>query len=102
MPKSKNSLKPCDAITAYLTRDCLTSGEIAVVEAVVCGSISAIGVAPDASRAFATPRYYHGTDWHLTPKDAMAKAEKMRAAKIQSLKKRIERLEKMKFWILEK
>lgn len=45
------------------------------------------------------PMYYHGedTDWHRTEADAKAKADRMRITKIASLKKQLDKLEKMKF-----
>lgn len=45
------------------------------------------------------PIYYHGegNDWHRTKESAIAKAEEMRKKKIASLKKQIEKLEKMEF-----
>lgn len=43
--------------------------------------------------------YYHGKgkEWHLKKEDAIQKAEEMRSKKIKSLKKQIEKIEKMKF-----
>lgn len=43
--------------------------------------------------------YYHGKgkEWHETKESAISKAEQMRQKKISSLKKQIEKLEKMKF-----
>ena len=45
------------------------------------------------------PIYYHGEgkEWHRTKESAIAKAEEMRKKKIASLKKQIEKLEKMEF-----
>lgn len=44
-------------------------------------------------------RYFHteGRDWHRTKEEALAKAEKMRTERIASLKKQIDKLEKMSF-----
>lgn len=39
----------------------------------------------------------YGKDWHRTPEAAIARAEEMRAEKIASLKKQIERLMKLEF-----
>jgi hypothetical protein len=36
--------------------------------------------------------YYHGKDWHRTPEEAEARAEDIRIAKIESLKKQIAKL----------
>ena len=43
--------------------------------------------------------YFHGEgqEWHRTRDSAISKAEEMRKAKIASLKKQIEKLEKLKF-----
>lgn len=43
--------------------------------------------------------YYHGEgrDWHRTEADAIAKAETMRTRKIDSLRKQIDKLEKLSF-----
>lgn len=43
--------------------------------------------------------YFHGkgNDWHTTKESAIQKAEEMRKKKISSLKKQIEKLEKMRF-----
>lgn len=41
--------------------------------------------------------YFHGKDWHLTQSEAQDRAEKMRVAKIASLRKSIDKLEKMTF-----
>ena len=40
---------------------------------------------------------FFGKDWHRTPEAALARAEEMRLAKIESLKKSINRLEGLKF-----
>jgi hypothetical protein len=44
-------------------------------------------------------RHFHneGKDWHRTEESALARAEKMRSNKIASLKKQIEKLEKLQF-----
>lgn len=43
------------------------------------------------------PVYYHGNDWHIDKKSAISRAEEMRKKKIASLKKQIDKLEKMNF-----
>ena len=45
----------------------------------------------------AVSMYYHGNDWHETSDEAVAKAEKMRAAKIASLEKQIAKLRRLDF-----
>jgi len=41
--------------------------------------------------------YYHGKDWHKTRKAAVKRAKEMKAKKIASLKKSIERIRKLEF-----
>ena len=41
--------------------------------------------------------YGEGVEWHLTRESAVARAEKMRLAKLASLKKQIARLEALEF-----
>lgn len=43
------------------------------------------------------PIFYHRDEYHKTKESAIAKAEEMRKKKIASLKKQIEKMEKMKF-----
>lgn len=42
-------------------------------------------------------RYLHGNDWHGSREAAVARAEQMRAAKINSLEKQIAKLNAMRF-----
>lgn len=42
-------------------------------------------------------QYVHKPHWHETKQEAIEKAENMRLKKIASLKKQIEKLEKMRF-----
>ena len=42
-------------------------------------------------------KFAHGNDWHETKAEAIVRAEQMRVAKIASLKKSIERLERLRF-----
>jgi hypothetical protein len=44
-----------------------------------------------------SPQYFHKPNWHTESTEAYARAEKMRIAKIASLRKQITKLEKMKF-----
>lgn len=55
------------------------------------------GAVKEAENRF--PIYYHreGDEWHRTKESAIKKAEEMRQKKIASLKKQIEKLEKMRF-----
>ena len=41
--------------------------------------------------------YLHGNDWHRTEESAIKRAEEMRARKIESLRKKIAKLESMTF-----
>lgn len=75
---------------AWITKYALTKG---ILEKEVEGCRD--GMARESESHF--PTYYHGTDWHKDKKSAIAKAEEMRKKKIASLKKKIEKLEKMKF-----
>lgn len=79
----------------WLSKYALTRG-IKEVEAKRCSDvdndmIEIIGV-PYAD-------YYHGEgkEWHLTKESAIKKAEEMRINKIESLKKRIKKIENIKF-----
>jgi len=40
---------------------------------------------------------YHKPHWHENEREAIARAEEMRVAKIRSLRKQLSKLEKMKF-----
>jgi hypothetical protein len=40
-----------------------------------------------------TDQWFHRSDWHRTRQDAYDKAEQMRATKIESLRKQIEKLQ---------
>lgn len=42
-------------------------------------------------------RTYHKPNWHTTKEEAIKRAEKMREDKIRSLKKSLDRMEKLKF-----
>lgn len=54
---------------------------------------------PDMLTGFRYDDHYHGEgeEWHRTIESAVAKAEEMKSKKIESLKKQIEKLERMKF-----
>lgn len=75
-------------ITVWVTKWALTSGiieteaEVRDEEMVNCGSRYG---------------YFHGNDWHRTRVAAVQRAEVMRLKKIASLKKQLEKLEKMRF-----
>jgi hypothetical protein len=79
-----------EKITAWVTRYALTSG-VRKVDGEVCHEISSKMV------AYGKSEYAHNDDWHRTPEAALAKAEDMRTKKIASLRKQIQKLEKIKF-----
>ena len=77
----------------WITRYALTDG-ILDTDAKVCFDADATGNMISCDRG-----YFHGDgrDWHRTKEAALVRAEKMRQKKIASLKKQIEKLERMKF-----
>ena len=80
--------------TAYVTKHALTYG-IVRIEAEDRFDISPDMIG-DAGRKWGS---FHGEgkEWHRTPESALARAEKMRASKIASLKAQIGRLQKRQF-----
>ena len=80
---------------AFVTKYALTSG-ILEVEAAVCDKVDSDTIKARAY-PYVLPTYFHKGDWFITREDAVAKAKKMRLNKIKSLKKQIEKLEKLKF-----
>lgn len=76
----------------WITKYALTDG-IVEKECKDCGD----GMVKEIENPF--PIYYHGEgkDWHRTKESAIQKAEEMRKKKIESLKKKIKKLEEMKF-----
>ena len=48
-------------------------------------------------RISAAPIFLNGKDWHRTEESAIERAEKMRTRKIESLRKKIAKLESMTF-----
>lgn len=81
--------------TAYITKYALTKG-IAEKQVEDCFDISTdmVTVVGDGWQ-----EYYHGEgkDWHRTREGAVARAETMRTAKIESIGKQIARLEILRF-----
>lgn len=80
----------------FITKFALTKG-IFEIEAERCMSVS-----PDMIKDVAkvSSRYwYHGegNEWHSTMESAIKKAKEMRKAKIISLQKQIDKLDKLKF-----
>ena len=76
----------------WITKYALTKGILEIE----CVKIGDAGVR-EVGNSF--PTYYHGegNEWHRTKESAIKKAEEMRQKKIESLKKQIEKLEKMRF-----
>jgi len=56
-----------------------------------------IRVLPEGKWSLATYFHWEGKEWHRTEKEALCRAQEMRDRKIRSLKKQIEKLEKMSF-----
>jgi len=77
-----------ERIRAWVTKYALTEG-IQLLEGNVRHEIS---FWHDAR----SPGFF-GEDWHRTPEAAIARAEEMRLAKIESLKKSIKKLEALQF-----
>ena len=76
----------------WITKYALTTGIFEMT-----AEITEHGSAYDMHSSF--PTYYHGEgkEWHKTKESAIARAEEMRQKKIESLKKQIEELKKMRF-----
>lgn len=81
-------------ITAWVTKYALTEG-IEVVDAEVCHDIHS-GMISYGNCGYMV-QSAHGKDWHRTPEAALARAEEMRKAKIASLRKSIEKMERLTF-----
>ena len=79
-----------ERITAWITTYALTGG-IKEVEGDVCHGISSDML------SCAKEGHFHDSNWHRTKEAALVKAEEMRLKKIASLKKQIEKLEKLRF-----
>lgn len=82
-----------EKITAWITRNALTSG-IEKVEGEVCHDIAS-NMFHCAGKCHSVN--VHGNDWHRTKEAAIKRAEEMRLKKISSLKKQLEKLEKIRF-----
>lgn len=80
-------------MTVYVTKYALTDG-IGEIEAETFKDAPNM-VRDHNGNGYAS--YYHKPDWHESLVAAKARAEKMRLNKIASLKKQLEKLEKMKF-----
>lgn len=79
--------------TIYVTKYALTRGILVYessIEDLVDRDGSVIVRDPDGINKRA---YYRGNDWHISPDAAMARAEEMRTAKIDSLRKQLSRMQ---------
>jgi hypothetical protein len=80
----------------WITKYALTQG-ITEIDAEVCESGGGSMIRKLPNTYFG--EYYHGEgkDWHKTRESAIARAEKMRAKKLVSLRKQTKELEEMVF-----
>ena len=74
----------------YVTKYALTAG-IKEHDAEIDGAMATVRVPGWVAS------HYHGNDWHMTANAASIRAEEMRVAKINSLRKQIAKLEAVKF-----
>jgi len=84
-----------ERVFAWVTKYALTDG-IKVVDATVHHSINSKMISWKEGEY---SNNAHGKDWHRTPEEAVLRAEEMRKAKIESLKKSIKKMESLKFLI---
>ena len=75
----------------YITKYALSTGIIETDDAEICSNISEDMI---SSKKYGT---FHGNDWHKKKEDAVLRAEVMRINKNESLKKQIEKFDKIKF-----
>lgn len=78
----------------YITEYALTRGIIDVGDAELCRTIDK-QIRYKNSAGYIV--YIHKPHWYKTKQEAIARAEKMRTKKIESLKKQIAKLENMRF-----
>lgn len=88
----KRRLTMSTRFKAYITKYAMTNG-IEEIEAEDCFEISTTMI----SAVDGPHKCYHGNDWHRSREMAVKHAEEMRLAKIDSLKKSIAKLEKLRF-----
>lgn len=74
----------------YITQYALTTGVYEISGRIIHSPT----LIADATREYIL---YHKPHWHETVEEAMAQAEKMRIAKIASLRKQMAKLEKLTF-----
>jgi predicted nucleotide-binding protein (sugar kinase/HSP70/actin superfamily) len=80
-------------IEAWITKYALTQG-IRKVDAILCSDVSEKMIST-VNNGYT--EYYHANEWFLTREEAVAQAEVLRTRKIESLKKSIQKMEKLKF-----
>ena len=82
----------------WITKYALSEG-IKEVEAELCLDTDKTGNMIKCELISGFNSYFHGEgrDWHKTREAAIKKAEEMRQKKIESLKKQLQKLEKMRF-----
>ena len=80
--------------TAYVTKYALTAG---VQEILVEDCFDTSPTMVKDLREGAIHNYYHNGDWHRSRDEAVKRAEKMRAKKLASLQKQIDRIRKLVF-----
>ena len=81
-----------EVITAYVTKYALSGGIKKI-------SAERSSYHPNLifDKTTRLPVYFSGKEWHLTFDEARARAEEMRTAQLASLRKRIAKLEKLRF-----
>lgn len=84
-----------ERIKAWITSHALTRGIIDVDAVVVRDDESSRMISYRRGSAYTV--YVYGKDWHRTREAAVKRAEEMRLAKIKSLRRQIEKLEKLRF-----
>lgn len=79
----------------FVTKYALTVGVYSAMAECNCRSDMAV-IPGDRAKGY-FDAYMHKGDFHFTESDALQKAEEMRQKKIISLKKKIEKIENLKF-----
>lgn len=94
---------PDPIVTAWVTKYALTRGYLMLVNGQHCVSIDPSLLSCDHSHDDA-----YGNEWHLSEQNAFKRAEEMRVAKIEALKKQIYNIEKhiskiqnMQFFVID-
>ena len=81
-----------DTFPAWITKYALTTG----IEEITAEQSYSESLITDANRTLCC-YFGENTEWHRTREGAVIRAEKMRAARIASLRKSIAKLEKVSF-----